>query len=238
MSSTFDDSRTNAAAFAPGLGEWARNLTTYQTALSLLKNWRHRSESYHDVYDLAYFDTLERFGSAHYPVMAQSIVEHLNPVRVVDLGCGTGGLLESLGALGVKTIGADFSEIALAYCAKRGLDVKKIDFTDVNAIQCTMGRFDLAVSLDVAHQLPKKMALSHVAFLCHHADTVLFSAPSCATDRLPKCVQPIEFWTGQFKEHGFSLDYALSAVFKAEWGPQKSLTSRNPHPLVYQRTQW
>lgn len=238
MSSTFDNSRAGTTAFAPTKADWLQDLESYQTAVSALKTWRHRSDSYHDVYDLNYFDTLERVSARNAPVVAQSVVEHLNPVRVVDLGCGTGGLLENLRSLGVKTIGADFSEIALAYCEKRGLDVRKIDFTDANAVRCAIGRFDLAISLDVAHQLPKAAAGSHVAYLCHHADTVLFSAPACATDRLPKCVRPIEFWSDHFERQGFALDYALSSILKAEWLGQKNISSRHHQPLVYQRIKW
>ncbi len=238
MSSTFDDGRANSASIAPAMAGWLRDQSAYQNAISAVKAWRHRAHSFHDVYDLDYFETLERNSSRKVQVIAQSIFEHLNPVRVVDLGCGTGNLIENLRPLGVKTVGADCSEIALAYCEKRALDVKKIDFTDPAAIRCPIGRFDLALSLDVAHQLPRKAALSHVAYLCHHADTVVFTAPQCATDKLPKCVKPAEFWTEQFERQGFALDYAMPAIFKVEWAEAGNATYRRHQPLVFQRNGW
>ena len=197
MSSTFDNGRAASSTFTPSFSDWLRENTPYSVAVSALKSWRHRSTNYHDVYGADYFQELERISWQTAPVIARSIVEHLNPVRVVDLGCGTGNLIDNLRAQGIKSVGADFSDLALAYCEKRCLDVKKIDFTDADAIRGPIGRFDLAISLDVVHQLPKRAALTHVAYLCHHADRVLFTAPQCATDLLPKCVRPAEFWIEQ-----------------------------------------
>ena len=85
------------------------------------------------------------------------------------------------------------------------------------------------------HQLPKAAALSHIAYLSHHADTVLFTAPCCASDLLPRCVRPAEFWIEQFKSRGFGLDYTLSAIFKAEWPEQERTPSRKRRPLVFHR---
>ncbi|MCP5084632.1 MAG: class I SAM-dependent methyltransferase [Alphaproteobacteria bacterium] len=236
MSSTFDNGRAATSTFPPSFADWLTENTPYSNAISALKTWRHRSTNYHDVYDPDYFETLERSSWNSAPVIARSIVDHLNPVRVVDLGCGTGNLIDNLRSLGIKSVGADFSDLALAYCEKRCLDVKKIDFTDAEAIRCPVGRFDLAISLDVAHQLPKPSAISHVAYLCHHADRVLFTAPPCASDRLPKCVRPAEFWIEQFRARGFVLDYTLSAIFKAEWPAQERAPSRKRRPLLFQRS--
>ncbi len=236
MSSTFDNGHAASTVFTPGFADWLQENTPYANVLSALKSWRHRAADFHDVYGADYFETLERTSWQSAPAMARSIVEHLNPVRAVDLGCGTGNLIDNLRSLGVKAVGADFSEIALTYCEKRCLDVKKIDFTDPEAIRCPIGRFDLAISLDVVHQLPKAAALSHIAYLCHHADMVLFTAPHCASDLLPKCVRPAEFWIKQFKSRGFVLDYTLSAIFKAEWPEPERAPSRKRRPLVFQRS--
>ena len=184
------------------------------------------------------FEALERTSWQAAPAMARSIVEHLNPVRVVDLGCGTGNLIDNLRALGVKAVGADFSDFALKYCEKRCLDVKKIDFTDAEALKAPLGRFDLAIGLDVAHQLPKRAATAYVSYLCHHADRVLFSASSCGSDRLPKCTRPAEFWIEQFESRGYELDYTLSSIFKVEWPDPGEEPVRSRRPLVFQRPRW
>ena len=238
MSNTFDNGRAASTLRTPALPHWLEESTLFPHAICALKSWRHRSETYHDVYGPDYFETLERTSWESAPAIARSIVEHLNPVRVVDLGCGTGNLIDNLRCLGVKAVGADFSDYALKYCEKRCLDVKKIDFTDAEAIRSPLGRFDLAISLDVAHQLPKNAATAHVAYLCHHADHVIFSAPSCASDLLPKCARPIEFWIEQFEARDFVLDYALSSIFKVEWPEPAAEPVRSRRPLVFQRGSW
>ena len=45
----------------------------------------------------------------------------LPPGLAVDVGCGTGGMLEAFSSLGGQWVGADRSELALAFCRKRGL---------------------------------------------------------------------------------------------------------------------
>lgn len=46
------------------------------------------------------------------------------PLRILDVGCGTGGLLDDIQAMG-ECKGVDLSEKALAYCREKGLQVQK-----------------------------------------------------------------------------------------------------------------
>jgi 2-polyprenyl-3-methyl-5-hydroxy-6-metoxy-1,4-benzoquinol methylase len=38
---------------------------------------------------------------------------------IIDLGCGTGGLLQKLTSFGYTTLGIDISEHAIAFCKKK-----------------------------------------------------------------------------------------------------------------------
>ena len=68
-----------------------------------------------------------------------------NDVTILDAGCGTGGLLAKLGKY--ETYGFDFSEEAIKFCEKRGLD--NVVFGSVLGIPFNDKMFDIAISMDV-----------------------------------------------------------------------------------------
>jgi SAM-dependent methyltransferase len=68
--------------------------------------------------------------------------------RLLDAGCGTGGFLAFLEKRGgIRTCGFDFSEDALHFCRKRGL--QNVAKGSVCEIPFDDGSFEMAVSLDV-----------------------------------------------------------------------------------------
>ncbi len=76
------------------------------------------------------------------------------PVKILDVGCGTGANLEMLAAFG-EPEGVDMSDDALAFCRERGLKVSKglaeeLPFED--------GAFDFATALDVIEHLDDDVA--------------------------------------------------------------------------------
>ncbi|MBK6942933.1 MAG: class I SAM-dependent methyltransferase [Planctomycetes bacterium] len=66
--------------------------------------------------------------------------------RVLDAGCGTGGFLARVGG---KTVGIDFSPIALAFASRRGLE--RLARADMTRLPFTDGTFDAVMSLDVLY---------------------------------------------------------------------------------------
>ena len=72
------------------------------------------------------------------------------PLKVLDVGCGTGAVMNFLRARGYDTHGVDMSETALAYCRQKGLQVARstadhIDFPDAT--------FDIVFALDVLEHI-------------------------------------------------------------------------------------
>jgi SAM-dependent methyltransferase len=71
-------------------------------------------------------------------------------LRILDIGCGTGGTLEAIADFG-ETWGADISQDALDFCRERGLTrlklcpAEKLDFDNES--------FDVALSCDVLEHL-------------------------------------------------------------------------------------
>ena len=76
------------------------------------------------------------------------------PLRMLDVGCGTGANLEMLSAFG-NAEGVDVSDDALEFCRRKGLTVQKglaeeLPYED--------GAFDVTTALDVVEHLDDDIA--------------------------------------------------------------------------------
>ncbi len=127
------------------------------------------------IYDSDYYDRQgEGVALRSAGVISESIVTEFTPNRVVDVGCGTGALLEALRDRGCEVYGLEYSSAALKYCRARKLDVIKFNierdtFRDDRV-------FDVAISTEVAEHLPEKEADRYIDLLTRLSDTVVFTA--------------------------------------------------------------
>jgi SAM-dependent methyltransferase len=119
--------------------------------------------------DEAFYRTVYEIEKTHWWCVArQRIVEDvidrwigLRPgARVLDIGCGTGAVLEALSAR-FEAYGTDTSQLAIDLCRQRGL---------TNVFCCTLETFpradltfDLAVLLDVVEHIDDDLAILHQA---------------------------------------------------------------------------
>jgi ubiquinone/menaquinone biosynthesis C-methylase UbiE len=82
-----------------------------------------------------------------------SLVQRRGPLRILDVGCGTGYLLTDLAdwAGGAPIVGLDVSTHALRFCQHRGLD----DLTCGSAVELPFAdaAFDLVICIDVIQHL-------------------------------------------------------------------------------------
>jgi ubiquinone/menaquinone biosynthesis C-methylase UbiE len=69
------------------------------------------------------------------------------PLRVLDVGCGTGLMLEHLQGLGQRPVGLDKHELALSFCRKRG--AKSLLRADVTRLPFRDDSFDVILALDL-----------------------------------------------------------------------------------------
>lgn len=72
------------------------------------------------------------------------------PPRLLDLGCGTGGMLERLRPLG-QAVGLDLEPLALAFCRERGHD--KLVRGSATALPFRDNSFDFVLALDVLEHI-------------------------------------------------------------------------------------
>jgi len=138
--------------------------------------WRHVVTSHDSVYTQSYYDNdVESAAVQAAPVMAEAIVSTFHPKTVVDVGCGTGALLEEFRNLDCKILGLEYSEAGLSYCMKRKYKVPVRKF-NVEKDKLNVETYDIAVSFEVAEHLSPWIANRYVGLLCELSSVVVMSA--------------------------------------------------------------
>src|SRR5262245_32105662 len=104
-------------------------------------------------YPRAFYDDLERQSGASAERVVPLVIDLLHPQSVVDVGCGTGLWLAELRRHGLtRTLGLDGDHVERAALHFPAADFRAADLR--RALPDDLGRFDLALSLEVAEHLP------------------------------------------------------------------------------------
>jgi SAM-dependent methyltransferase len=179
--------------------------------------------SQHDeVYGNDYFQFVEQTTAQSADVIANSIVDAFHPSSIVDVGCGTGVLLERLRAQGIQVKGLEYALAALKFCWMRQLDVIRFDVA-TDMLPPEFGNEDVVVSMEVGQQLAEANADRYIDLLCRIARIVIFSSATPGQgDRRPINEQPHQYWIAKFRERGYLLDEALSLQWRDEWKAHKA----------------
>lgn len=78
-------------------------------------------------------------------------------IKILDAGCGTGGLMSFLIKNGYQDIqGFDFSADAVSFCIERNLNVQRIDITNIDEIFIDK-TFDVIINNDVVYQFENQV---------------------------------------------------------------------------------
>jgi SAM-dependent methyltransferase len=187
----------------------------------------HNSIYHHDYYE----QTVEGPAAKSAPIMAASILEAFHPRTVIDVGCGTGALLDAFRHLSCEVYGLEYSDAALAFCHKRQLPVRKFDVT---RDQIDGTRYDLAVSFEVAEHLPSWTAARYVDLLCRLSPLIVMSAAtpgSGGTDHINE--RPHSYWIDRFEQRGYSFDQLNSTQLANQWKEARSAYWYSDNVLVF-----
>jgi SAM-dependent methyltransferase len=186
--------------------------------VSRLKGFIYEHPFAHDaIYDSHYYaSTVEGPAASSAEAISQTILLSLRPNTIVDVGCGTGALLEALRRRGCQVLGLEYSEAALQYCRSRNLDVRKFDLErDILAEERT---FDVAISMEVAEHLPEKISGRYVALLARLSSVIVFTAAPPGQGGLDHVnEQPPSYWISKFQALGFAYDEELSQLWRKSW---------------------
>ena len=169
------------------------------------------------MYDLDYYDSqVEGPSSRSAPTISEAIYTEFSPTRVVDVGCGTGALLERFRDRGCEVLGLDYSEAALLFCRVRHLNVLKFDLE--KEVFMDTSRFDVAISLEVAEHLPAEVADRYVDLLTRLSSVIIFSAARPGWGGMDHVnEQPPSYWIAKFQQRGFEHEETLSNRWSEEW---------------------
>jgi 2-polyprenyl-3-methyl-5-hydroxy-6-metoxy-1,4-benzoquinol methylase len=102
-------------------------------------------------------ETLWWYRILHEKVLAQidAIYPQQKDISILDIGCGTGGLLHFLRKNGYQNIqGIDYSEAAIKFCKDRNLPVNHLSINAIGDFFVTQ-KFDVIVCNDVFYCLDK-----------------------------------------------------------------------------------
>lgn len=163
-------------------------------------------------YNSGFYQRIRAGCQASAAAVVPVVLEHTQPITVVDVGCGEGwwaqAFLDAEGGADEATgIDGDYVDI-------QAPDIYRIayDLADPDLAQRLVDfeGFDLAVSLEVAEHLPVERGPSFIADLCALAPVVLFSAaqPHQGGTGHVNC-QPPRYWASLFNEQGFEVSGAL-----------------------------
>jgi SAM-dependent methyltransferase len=125
-----------------------------------------------DPYDAAFYDIIRDGCLRSARRVVPLVLAAVHASRVVDVGCGEGAWLSVFKEAGCTVRGVDGD-----YVDRRRLLIDEDEFVGHDLTEgFDLGRFDLAVCLEVAEHLEAPFADQLVATLVRHAPVVLFSA--------------------------------------------------------------
>jgi hypothetical protein len=189
-------------------------------------------------YNDAFFVDVEATSVASARRVVPVAVAGWRPASVIDVGCGEGIWAAVFEAEGVPAVGVDG-----AYVRPERRLVDRYVAWDLREPLPALGRYDLAVCLEVAEHLPAASAGTLVADLAGLADRILFSAAvpgQGGTDHINE--QPHDYWIERFVRAGFRADVAWREQFAADedvawWYRQNMIVfeRRRPHGRWWRR---
>jgi SAM-dependent methyltransferase len=172
----------------------------------------------HDwIYDSGYYTIpISEFGVRRAGRIASTILNDFRGKCVIDVGCGTGALLEALRDRGCEVFGLEYSEVALRYCRSRRLRVAKFDLEkDIFRDNRT---FDLAISMEVGEHLPEMVANRYVDLLTRLSQVIVFTAAPPGQGGIDHVNEQLPlYWISKFQQRGFKHAQELSQCWRESW---------------------
>ncbi|RTE08163.1 glycosyltransferase [Paenibacillus whitsoniae] len=156
--------------------------------------------------------------------ISKQIENNYKPIRVLDVGCAKGFVVEGLRDLGVNAYGFDISETAIAevrqdiqpYCRTGAID-------DASMYD---GAYDLITCIEVLEHVPAVMAEAAIKLMCEHTSQIVFSSsPSDFDEPTHINVQSPAYWDELFAKYGF--------IRGGEVWPSEHIA---PHALLYRKS--
>jgi SAM-dependent methyltransferase len=197
---------------------WLQSVVRYTPALHAIKAAVRGFAPDHAKYGAAWYQEIDRDAARSAPVMADSIAQIFRPATVLDVGCGSGALLDALRARGVNGTGLEYSPEGLALCRQRDIRAYRFDLTSDTLPAELAAQFDLVICIEVAEHIPERFADRLVELITSRSDTTLFTAATPGQGGYYHVnEQPHAYWVEKFATRGYQFDMADSLRWRAEW---------------------
>lgn len=188
------------------------------------------------TYDQRFYDLIRPGVQSSASVVVPLVVDmlqlgHGNGLSVVDVGCGEGWWAKTFADHGYSVLGIDGPWVD----GKRaGIPFYVHDLNQ--PLPDDLGKFDLAVSLEVAEHLQPERAASFIGDLCTIADMVLFSAAIPGQGGAGHVnEQPPSYWARLFHSQGYMVSGALRWML---WDDHRVENWYRQNLLVAVRSDW
>lgn len=187
------------------------------------------------MYNPTYYQCVDNDAMRSRDAMADSIVNDLHPKTLVDIGCGTGALLEAICNRGVTAEGMEYSDAGRVMCDNRNLKVRQFNILTDAIPQDILGR-DVAMSFEVAEHLPESGADRFIDLLCGLSNVVVCSAATPGqggNEHINE--QPREYWIEKFSKRGYDFESELTEAWRVLWESKKVARFYSANVMVFRK---
>jgi SAM-dependent methyltransferase len=200
-----------------------------------IKGQLERGASHDEIYDADYYARYTNEMTASAIGMVDSIIKSISPESVIDVGCGSGEVIQRFRKVGVDACGVELSEAALKICKFKNLTVFRFDLEDVSDELPETLSADLVISTEVAEHLPVSCADRFVSTLCKLAKRYVIVTAATpgqgGTDHVNE--QPYDYWIKKFGCCGAVFLEDLTRQMRNDWNAAGVEASRARNVMVF-----
>ena len=195
-----------------------------------------KNADHDDLYDAAYYRRQQGFMAESGRKIAAWLNEHYSPHSVLDVGCGSGAIMDGFRELEIPVQGLEYSTVAIDMCTSRGLEVYKFDL-ESKAMPTEIQPVDLVLSTEVAEHLPEHCADQYIDLCCKFSKGIVLITAAVpgqgGTDHVNE--QPNEYWIDKFEHRGWSYEREMTEKCRADWKAADVDNDRARNVLIFSK---